>query len=756
MQTLYLFANSRALQQFYTQHRELRLPEAMLWSAFLRRFFVCEGAKNQSRALPSAFRKIFLSSASANVDVSALEFDSNFLAFLQDGDFIFPFLDELATSNVSLEELEKYDTYDEYGDHLHVLRQLLQAYLAKLSEYGFVDSTLQKGHFVAEMLDIYERIEFFVDGFLSVYERTILAQIALRKPLLLHFSTDGYNLENLIALSACALVANHRYTLDFGTKQILHAEPIATQPRHIAGYAFSNPLNQAALCFDTIAQWVQSGIDAEDIVIVLPDESFKDTLRLFDTHRNLNYAMGQSQSELPTYQTLQSLRDFLRAPDELGDVPQTWRQASAIDVSGLDALHALGAIFCEDDELTKTLEEFCMFYAQIAPLLAARTLDEMLTIVLLELDSRRVDDVGGGKVRVMGILETRGVAFRAVIVLNMNEGLVPRPNDKELFLNTAIRKAAHLPTHKDRENLQKHYYYALLRASEHAILAWIENDDNNESSLVLEQEMGDVLQIERRDGEALYKHSLFGASREIVQEPERFALTLPSDFRLSFSKIQSFRQCPNQFYYRYIEQLEAEDNGNAELGLLVHRALAHAYKTQKTPKERERAFYATLAKAPLAGLQRFDADVIGQYLRAFFASEQNRYDSGARTHAIEQHFYFMRDGFGIEGVIDRIDIEKDGSLHVIDYKLKKHFSHKTEDAMQLAIYAEALKNRGAAEIQTSFYDLYQNRLIAVDCTQGAALLAQTLQDLKGTIEIAPKTNPACRYCAYKAICGLWR
>ena len=104
----------------------------------------------------------------------------------------------------------------------------------------------------------------------------------------------------------------------------------------------------------------------------------------------------------------------------------------------------------------------------------------------------------------------------------------------------------------------------------------------------------------------------------------------------------------------------------------------------------------------------------------------------------------MRDGFGIEGVIDRIDIEKDGSLHVIDYKLKKHFNHKTEDAMQLAIYAEALKNRGAAEIQTSFYDLYQNRLIAVDCTQGAALLAQTLQDLKGTIEIAPKTNPACR------------
>ncbi|MDE7255683.1 MAG: PD-(D/E)XK nuclease family protein, partial [Helicobacter sp.] len=556
----------------------------------------------------------------------------------------------------------------------------------------------------------------------------------------------------------CALDSNHRYTLDFGTKQILHAEPIANHTRKIAGYAFSNPLNQAALCFDTIARWVQSGIDAEDIIVVLPDESFKDTLKLFDTHRNLNFAMGQSQRELPTYQTLQALLDFLCAPSESEplEIPTTWQHASAIDATGIDALAALAVILGEDAELVKLLEEFCVFYAQIAPLLAARSLAEMLKLVLLELDSRRVDDVGGGKVRVMGILETRGVAFKAVIVLNMNEGLVPRPNDKELFLNTAIRKAAHLPTHKDRENLQKHYYYALLRASEHAVLAWIENDEHNESSLVLEQEIGDVFCIERLDGEALYKHSLFGTSREIVQEPERLTLTLPSDFRLSFSKIQSFVQCPNQFYYRYIEQLEAEDSGNAELGLLAHRALAHAYKTQKTPKERERVFYETLAKAPLAGTQRFDSNVVGHYLRAFFASEQNRYDSGARTHAIEQRFYVTLDGFGIEGVIDRIDIEKDGSLHIIDYKLKKLVSHKAEDSMQLALYAQALKNRGAAEILTSFYDLYQNRLFAVDCTQGAALLAQTLQKLKGTIEIAPKINPACRYCAYKAICGLWR
>ena len=78
-----------------------------------------------------------------------------------------------------------------------------------------------------------------------------------------------------------------------------------------------------------------------------------------------------------------------------------------------------------------------------------------------------------------------------------------------------------------------------------------------------------------------------------------------------------------------------------------------------------------------------------------------------------------------------------------------------KDELQLAIYTQALKHRGATQIRASFYDLYQNQLLTLDCTKGAALLAQTLQELRGEIQIAPTINPTCRYCAYTAICGLW-
>ena len=78
----------------------------------------------------------------------------------------------------------------------------------------------------------------------------------------------------------------------------------------------------------------------------------------------------------------------------------------------------------------------------------------------------RIDDVGGGKVTVMGLLETRGVAFRGVIIVDFNEGYVPRISEKDLFLNSTIREHSGLPTGADRQDLQKHYYYQLIHAAE--------------------------------------------------------------------------------------------------------------------------------------------------------------------------------------------------------------------------------------------------------------------------------------------------
>ncbi len=51
----------------------------------------------------------------------------------------------------------------------------------------------------------------------------------------------------------------------------------------------------------------------------------------------------------------------------------------------------------------------------------------------------------------MGVLETRGVSFRGVVIVDFNEGIVPASSSKDMFLNSAVRAFAGLHTRNDRE-----------------------------------------------------------------------------------------------------------------------------------------------------------------------------------------------------------------------------------------------------------------------------------------------------------------
>ena len=47
----------------------------------------------------------------------------------------------------------------------------------------------------------------------------------------------------------------------------------------------------------------------------------------------------------------------------------------------------------------------------------------------------KLDDNNGGPVRVMGVLETRGVSYKGVILVDFNDEFVPKKSDKDLFLS---------------------------------------------------------------------------------------------------------------------------------------------------------------------------------------------------------------------------------------------------------------------------------------------------------------------------------
>ncbi len=95
----------------------------------------------------------------------------------------------------------------------------------------------------------------------------------------------------------------------------------------------------------------------------------------------------------------------------------------------------------------------------------------------------KIDDVRGGKITVIGALESRGVEFKGVVVVDFNDDFVPTIPAKDMFLNSNIRKLAKLPTRGDREAHQKQLYKRLLERAEIATIIYSRSENRESSSI---------------------------------------------------------------------------------------------------------------------------------------------------------------------------------------------------------------------------------------------------------------------------------
>lgn len=750
--TLYLFSTGRALEGFYRAQDEGFLPYAMTFEGFLSTIRLFP----QKKRLPSSLRPLFLSIAASKVEVERLGFESNFLSFLENSPFFLSFFDELASVGVSLPSLASFDVYDEYGDHLGVLERLLEAYKSELEGFGYIDEALFEAEFYEEFVRGYGEIRFLVEGFLSLKEMELLNQVASITPLVVTLEIDGYNLDyyRRLGMTKEELERNYRYEIEWGSQMILSKKALPPLGS-VNAYAFGSRLDQVALVLERIHTWVNEGIEPERIAIILPDERFADYLRLFDKERNFNYAMGERFSDSSLFLSLQ------KEIERLESLPPP---ASLLELSplGLEALRAFTLELESQGEIeaSRLLQEGITLLAPLERILENRPPSEILRLLLKEFATRRIDDVGGGRIRVMGILETRGLNFDRVVVVDFNEGLIPKPSDKDLFLNSSIRAKCHLPTRLERENLQKHYYLSLLRRAKESVLAFVSNEQNEPSRMLLE------LQTPIFSGKELYERTLFGAPREHKGFVEEIIDSIPWEReRFSHSRLQSFLLCKRQYYYRYIRgySQREEENESAWLGKTVHRWLKESFDPSISQKKRREHFLSLLQKErfPSAKLA-FEARATAKKMERFFEREKERAKEGAQPLWLEERVEFEVEGIDFVGFIDRVD-QVGEEYWILDYKLKKALKvdkerdlEKTSD-FQFALYAQALRQRvgGAVAIRAFYYDLFKGTLEEEEhLEEKIALLPLRLARLKEknlSFELCEDAR-VCRYCAYTAIC----
>ena len=161
---------------------------------------------------------------------------------------------------------------------------------------------------------------------------------------------------------------------------------------------------------------------------------------------------------------------------------------------------------------------------------------------------------------------------------------------------------------------------------------------------------------------------------------------------LSYSRLDTFHNCPRSFYYTYVEGNRGGDNIYSFIGTIVHEIVEKLVKEELDIPDALEQFYEAIEDADLLGFEWLSEKTKSKYIFDIVHFIEN-FDSKAYSDAhIEDHFEVSIAGYPFHGFID-CWMEDESFVYIEDFKTSSKYSKKDliSHAKQLAIYAAALK-----------------------------------------------------------------
>ncbi len=770
-----IFSTSRCVREFYSHFLDTDglIPKAMGIAEFESKAILVP-SKNMA---DEDTRVLIMQEASEFKNFSELKIEREFLSFIKNSVYLFRFFEELALEDVRIEELELADTYAQFEEHLSILKELLQNYKTLLSQKNLYDKiTLPEVYEInEEFLKSNDSFLLHLEGFLNKFELKLFMEVAKITEFKISLHVTKYNQKMIEILEELdiSLHVEHSYIINLSTNSIEQTHKLEKKEIDCDVRSFSSRTLQSSFVYEKIEEFVSSGIEPKSIAVIVPDESFAIMLKAFDSFKNLNFAMGESFRHNALFKKLDAVDKFIRVKEEesryrvnrlciekstLDEFQKQWRKSLHVD-----EVVRLLRVFCDEEKKDEIYEEELFKFQNLLKNLGKIELQKAIKLFLNRLSKRSKDDVMGGKVTVMGALESRGMSYEGVIIVDFSDEFVPKRSQKDMFLSSSIRTHAKLPNRSDRENLQRYFYYSLIRGAKKVAISYTKNDQSMGSRFL--DELG--LSAKVTSDEVSYFKPLFTCSTL----PPRYD---PSKVEgsydvkagtLSASKLKTILTCKRQFYYRYmLKSKEAEVPNSevtvADMGNILHKALHYVLQNMRVVDEDnlmiELRRFLLNEKEGL--IWQFHADTWLEYLREFASLEAKRYNDGYRVYALEESLHVDYRGFKLEGQIDRIDI-KDDRLSVIDYKSGKIPKSTTrtlnkENTFQLEFYY-LLANQDKEVESLSYYDLKNAELIEESLfDEKMVKLDEILKELETPLTEFEKceSNAPCQYCAFVKLC----
>ena len=382
--------------------------------------------------------------------------------------------------------------------------------------------------------------------------------------------------------------------------------------------------------------------------------------------------------------------------------------------------------------------------------------------------------------QVMGLLESRCLDFDELVVLGMNEGVLPKVSITPSFIPDNVRRAFGLPVLENQNSIFAYFFYRLLHCAKKITLVYngIEGATApSEASRFIKQlefetscSFNYVLQ-QNQPVENPANQEIIVEKTGLVLEKLKKYLQRKSDVKfenkISASGFNDYITCSLKFFYDKVAKLKKPEElpdhiGANTLGNMVHDVMEHFYRDsigkevsadyivqrQKlVPAMCQNALSAALKLNPdldslkLSALQQIILKVIEQYalkildhdlsISPFVIKELEEKEAYAPL------FSFELDGkeeqVRLLGIIDRVD-SINGKTRIVDYKTGKD-SLVFKDFESL--FSDDIKNQNKALVQTLFYTLVYEKSRNVN---GVEPHLYTVKDFSGGTTFVKKSK----------------
>ena len=343
--------------------------------------------------------------------------------------------------------------------------------------------------------------------------------------------------------------------------------------------------------------------------------------------------------------------------------------------------------------------------------------------------------------QVMGLMETRMLDFKRLVILSANEGTLPKTTLPSSFIPYNLRVGFRLPTPEHQDALFAYYFYRLLQRAEDICILYTSGSkgiNSGEMSRYLYQikyESG--LPIRESNFQNLISTSspkpiTIPKTQEIMDILARYEVS--GQTALSPSALNTYIECPLRFYFKYVAGIKepeeiAEELDARLLGTIFHECSQSLYATadgkeitvetidnllhtkglidQHIQTAYSHIYNSSISRLLDSGNNELILHIVKKYLQRML--EYDKQQAPFRIIAMESRFYVpipVETGHAphtvyIGGYIDRVDQTTEG-IRVIDYKT----GADTTDFKDIpSLFHADTPNRNKAALQTMLYCL---------------------------------------------------